>query len=222
MMSLLLGSVAASAILSGGPGGSFTDRQFDPASFSTQTVSNSNKTILNTTGATSRYVVSLFEMAPGDTRKYYWEFHCNPAGTAPTNFNGYQGVVASAQYNSGSLGPTANQHPIAQGSIGWRGNGTVWTSSSQLPGSVPTHGRGSVLMFAFEPSTGKFWIGKDGTWNRNPVTDTPNATSSQPDAGFKVGAQGRELNEGGTLVSLPGELLYPIPAGFVALSADLV
>ena len=220
MMNLLLGSVASSAVLGGG-GGSFTDRQFDPATITVVTASNNNKTIVNPgPTATARYVTSLFVMAPGDARKYYWEFHCNPAGAAPGSFNGYQGVVASAQYNSGSLGPTNNQHPIAQGSIGYRGNGTLWSNSTTLPGNVPAHGRGSKLMFAFEPLTGKLWIGKDGTWDRDPVTQTANATSSQPNTGFKVSAQGREVNEGGTLVSLPAELLYPVPSGFVALSAN--
>jgi hypothetical protein len=101
-------------------------------------------------------------------------------------------------YNSGSIGfagfakpqvAIVTTLPGTTGSFGFRPSNSTWTSYlngtstslTGLSGAVTN----DVLMVAFNPSTGKAWIGKNGTWynSGNPAADT-NPTLSGIDTGI--------------------------------------
>jgi len=186
-----------------------------PAGYS---LSDGNQTAINTSGGTNyqRWVPTAKAIQPWDGRRY-WEVLCAPGGAA--TFDGYFGVVSAAQreeYNSGN-------GPITRGSIGWRGNGTLWSSntitSTQRLTGLPAFGAGDVLMFVLDPSTAQLWIGKNGIWHSNPVNAPATWTAALSPA-FYPQVQGRNPGDGGTLRTLASAFSYPVPPGVLALGAD--
>lgn len=183
------------------------------------TLSDGNQTAINTSGGSNytRWVPTAKAIQPWDGRRY-WEVLCAPGGAA--TFDGYFGVVSAAQreeFNSGNA-------PITRGSIGWRGNGTLWSSntitSSQRLTGLPAFGAGDVLMFVLDPAAAGLWIGKNGLWHSDPISDPATWTAALSPA-FYPQLQGRNPGDGGTLRSLASAFSYPLPPGVLALAADL-
>lgn len=185
------------------------------------TLSDGNQTVINTAGGSDyrRWVPTAKAIRPTDGRRY-WEVHCAPGGAA--SFDGYLGIVSEAMrafYDEG-------WNPISGGSIGWRGNGTLWStnagpssgSTQQLTG-LPGYGAGDVLMFVFDPAAASLWIGKNGIWHADPVSSAPTWTAA-PSAAFYPQIQGRDPGDGGTLRSLPSQFSYPVPPGAQALGYE--
>ena len=182
------------------------------------TLSNDNQTAINTSGGANylRWVPTARAIQPTDGRRY-WEVLCAPGGAAA--FDGYLGVVPAAQreeYNSGT-------NPITLGAIGYRGNGTLWssntaTSAQQLTG-LPPFGAGDVVMFVLDPATARLWIGRNGIWRDDPVTGAATWTAAAA-AAFYPQIQGRNPGDGGTLRSLPSQFSYPVPPGVQALGLE--
>ncbi|TGN62337.1 hypothetical protein E4L95_07065 [Paracoccus liaowanqingii] len=148
--------------------------------------------------------------------KRYWEVECAGEYGANANYNGYMGVASAEQVAQSGAG-----NAIQFGSIGWRGNGDIWSSDSAATGSRklisrPTFGKGAVLMFAFDPATRGLWIGKDGVWANHPDTDAPTYASSAGSVWHPF-VQGRDPNEGGTLRSLPSQFSFPVPTSCIPL-----
>ncbi len=179
------------------------------------TLSNANQTAVNTSGGSNytRWIPTARPILPTDGRRY-WEVLCAPSGAA--SFDGFAGLVSAAQqndFNSGNL-------PILLGSIGWRGNGSLWSSPTISPQqritTLPTYGRGDVLMFIFDPALARLWIGKNGIWFSDPVTGPPVFTGSLSPV-FYPYIHGRNAGDGGTLRSLPSQFSYPVPQGIRAL-----
>lgn len=179
------------------------------------TLSNANQTAINASGGSNytRWIPAARPILPTDGRRY-WEVLCTPTGAA--SFDGFTGLVSAAQreaFNSGNL-------PILLGSIGWRGNGSLWSSPTISPQqritTLPTYGRGDVLMFIFDPALSRIWIGKNGIWHSDPVTGPPVFTGSLSTA-FYPYIHGRNAGDGGTLRSLPSQFAYPVPQGIRAL-----
>jgi hypothetical protein len=179
------------------------------------TLSNANQTAINTSGGSNytRWIPASRAILPTDGRRY-WEVLCAPSGAAA--FDGFTGLVSAAQrdaFNSGNL-------PILLGSIGWRGNGSLWSSATTLQSqrvtSLPPYGRGDVLMFVFDPAFSRIWIGKNGIWHGDPLTAAPVFTGTFSPA-FYPYIHGRNAGEGGTLRSLPSQFAYPVPQGCRAL-----
>lgn len=110
----------------------------------------------------------------------------------------------------------AGSNPITSGAIGWRGNGSLWssntTSAVQRLTNLPAHGAGDVLMFVLDPASASLWIGLNGSWHSDPATEPPVWTTAPAD-GFLPCLQGRSPGDGGTLRSLPDAFTYPVPAG---------
>lgn len=182
------------------------------------TLSDDNQTALNTAGGSDyrRWVPSAQAILPTSGRRY-WEVLCAPGGAA--SFDGYLGVVSAAQREEFDLG----LNPITRGSIGWRGNGTLWSSNTatavqQLTG-LPRFGAGDVLMFVLDPAHARLWIGKNGIWQSDPVSGDPIWTAA-PSAAFYPQIQGRNPGDGGSLRSLPAQFSYPVPSGVLALGQD--
>jgi len=175
------------------------------------TLSDSDQTAINTAGGSDyrRWVPSAKAITPADGRRY-WEVACAPGGA--DSFDGYMGVIPAAQleaYDSGI-------HPITQGAIGWRGDGTLWSSQTasavQRLSGLPSFGAGDVLMFVLDPSDARLWIGKDGVWRDDPVAGAPTWTAGGS-AAFYPYIQGRDPGDGGTLRSLASQFAYPVPFG---------
>ena len=89
------------------------------------TLSNGNQTAINTSGGSNyaRWVPTARAILPTDGRRY-WEVLCPPGGA--TTYDGYMGVVSAAQREEFNAG----LNPITLGSIGWRGTGTLWSSTT--------------------------------------------------------------------------------------------
>jgi hypothetical protein len=179
------------------------------------TLSDGNQTAVNTSGGANylRWVPAEKAIRPWDGRRY-WEVLCVPGGAV--TFDGYMGVVSAAQreeYNAGNS-------PITLGSIGWRGNGTLWSSNTatavqQLTG-LPPFGAGDVLMFTIDPAEARLWIGRNGIWRDDPVSGAATWTAAASTA-FHPQIQGRNPGDGGTLRSLPSQFSYPLPPGVLPL-----
>ena len=182
------------------------------------TLSDSNQTAINTSGGTDyrRWVPSAQAIRPWDGRRY-WEVLCAAGGAA--SFDGYMGVVSEDQreeFNSGN-------NPITLGSIGYRGNGTLWSSNTSSPfqrltGLAP-HGAGDVVMFVLDPGAASLWVGVNGVWRDDPVSGAPTWTAA-PSAAYYPHIQGRDPGDGGTLRSLPSQFSYPVPPGVQALGFE--
>ena len=175
------------------------------------TLSDGNQTAVNTSGGINfqRWVPSAKAILPSDGRRY-WEVLCAASGA--TSFDGYMGVVSAAQREEFNVG----NNPITLGSIGYRGNGSLWSSNNavaeQRLTGLPTFGAGDVLMFALDPATARLWIGRNGVWRDDPVSGAATWTAAQSTA-FYPQVQGRNPGDGGTLRSQPSQFSYPVPPG---------
>lgn len=182
------------------------------------TLSDGNQTAINTTGGSDyrRWVPTEKAILPTDGRRY-WEVLCAQGGAS--SFDGYLGVVSDAQREEFNAG----NNPITLGSIGYRGNGSLWSSNtgsaSQRLSGLPTFGATDVLMFVLDPGTASLWIGVNGVWRDDPVSGPP-TWSVAPSAAFYPQIQGRDPGDGGTLRSLPSQFSYPVPPGTQALGYE--
>ncbi|MBV0891527.1 hypothetical protein KTN05_06610 [Paracoccus sp. Z118] len=147
--------------------------------------------------------------------KRYWEVECSAGLTPTTNYNGYMGIVTEEHRSS-----WGSSNPLNLGSIGYRGDGSIWSTDGSSPGSVRTgmasYRPADVLMFAFDPATRGLWVGKNGVWSNNPDTQSPTYAAGVGSVWYPV-IQGREPNEGGSLRSLASQFSYPIPASCIPL-----
>jgi hypothetical protein len=182
------------------------------------TLSDGNQTAVNTSGGTNyqRWVPTTKAILPSDGRRY-WEVLCAASGAA--SFDGYMGVVSAAQREEFNTG----NNPITLGSIGYRGNGSLWSSdtstASQRITGMPTYGAGDVLMFVLDPAAASLWIGKNGIWRDDPVSGAPTWTAGGS-AAFYPQIQGRNPGDGGTMRSQPSQFSYPVPPGVRALGFE--
>ena len=182
------------------------------------TLSDGNQTAINTAGGSDyrRWVPTEKAILPTDGRRY-WEVLCAPGGAS--SFDGYLGVVSDAQREEFNAG----NNPITLGSIGYRGNGTLWSSNtgsaSQRLSGLPTFGATDVVMFVLDPGNASLWVGMNGVWRDDPVSGAPTWTAA-PSAAFYPQIQGRDPGDGGTLRSLPSQFSYPVPPGTQALGYE--
>jgi hypothetical protein len=144
--------------------------------------------------------------------KWYWEVLILVGG------GGYIGLVSDSQLTEAGFGPD-DADPIFYGSIGWRGDGTIWSSAddsaaTQQASALLTYEDKSKLMFAFDADTGDLWIGVDGVWEDDPETES--ATISVSDAEtWHVGLQCRDGTD--ALWFFPRPIFYNAPSGFSEL-----
>ena len=143
--------------------------------------------------------------------KWYWEIALTNGASEMT---GYLGVVEASWWDNYN----GNDNPLGGGSLGYAGAGTIWGNgtTSQRTG-LETYGAGDVVMLAFTPATGAFWVGVNGVWDRDPETETASATSHTPGAEFRISAQGRNVGDAGILRSFVSQFSYSIPDGFIPI-----
>ncbi|MDR5653900.1 hypothetical protein [Ruixingdingia sedimenti] len=182
------------------------------------TLSDGNQTAINTAGASDyrAWVPTAKAILPTDGRRY-WEILCASGGAV--EFDGYLGIVSDDQREEYDTG----NNPITLGSIGYRGNGTLWSSNtgtaSQRLTGLPPYGAGDVVMFLFDPASAELWVGLNGIWRDDPVSGAPTWTAA-PSAAWFPQIQGRDPGDGGTLRSLPSQFSYPVPPGAQALGYE--
>lgn len=225
MMNALLGSVSYAAMSAGGALPDFEDQSFtlnEALKHSSYTISNSGKTLTNVSGGDDyRHWVPTIQTIPELNQIFYWEVQCLDSG--PTTYNGYLGVASKSQHDSPTLGPLTVNSPISLGSIGYRGNGTIWgIDTTQQASGFPTYGINDTIMFAFNPITKQFWLGKNGVWHRNPETEAASYVANTSNQIWYPYVQGRNTASGGTIKTVPADFLYPVPASAIALGRTLL
>ena len=152
--------------------------------------------------------------------KFYWEFEANPSG--PAQFSGYHGVVSRNQLDDPTRTYDSGNDPFYHGSLVYRGSGDTRGNGAIRKAGTNSYGAGDVVMIAFEPSTGKFWVGLNGTWEDDPTVDPPTRTSDDAGGDFWPVLQAREPGEGGTLRSVASQFSYAVPTGCTALGGEVI
>lgn len=215
-MSLLAATIAQIIRVESGPVETYEEWLLDTTRVSAgYTLSNGNRTVINTSGGADyqRFVPTANGI---ETGKLYWEVECAGGGSS---YNGYVGVVNAARRENYD-----SENAIFGSSIGYRGNGRIWSNGAQQVSGLPTFGAGDIIMICFDIVTGGFWVGKNGTWSHNPDSSAPTYSASAAaslDGPFYPYVQGRDADEGGTLRSIPSQFSYDVPStaeplGFVA------
>jgi hypothetical protein len=176
------------------------------------TISNTRQTLANTSGGDDyQWWVPATDRFPRDAQIYYWEVEC---GGFNGSFNGYIGVVTQEAIDDNN----ETQNPIGVGSVGYRGNGTVWQDGNQRTGNYNPYTSGTIIMLAFQPSTGFFWHGTNGTWGEDPAGATGKYANSPTDTYYPQ-LQTRDAGATVTLKTLTADLTYPVPPNCIALGA---
>jgi len=208
MMSLLLSSVSASALIGVVPP-VILDRVKWTTGVSNYVIDASGTEFTSTTTSGqyftfSEKVMGLNTPSPG-FKGFYWEVEFT--GTATGNHNSYIGVMKSS--NTGLGYPQ---------DLTWRGNGYLYKDGS-YSGSAGIYTNNDRLMFCFNPYTGEMWVGKNGVWVNDPAVDPANITG---DIGTYV-ANGQNRfgsGNGGILHSTDLTCSYGLPSSAVYLAGQ--
>jgi hypothetical protein len=209
MMSLLLSSVSASALLGPvtPPAPSLTPVKL--VADVSYTLTNEDKGFISNTTDGRRWAWSEKilgdQMPKAGFKGFYWEVTFTGASTA--DHNSYIGVM-----KTGSESTFVYPQDITR-----RGNGGKYINGAQN-GTTATFTNADRLMFCFNPYTGEMWYGTNGTWHDDPATAAASSTGSSG-VQFRVEVQSRfGGGSGGTLHSVPEDFAYEIPANAVALA----
>lgn len=169
-------------------------------------LANGNLSIVNNGGKRSTMCF------PANIGKWYWETKLY-GGSPSANFP-IPGIYVSG---AGTYYPGLNG-----GSLGYFQGGDIYYNGS-IVASPGATANGDVVMFAYDATTGKIWVGKNGTWlgsgSPNPATGTSPITTMTTGLEMVAGAY---LNgsASGTININFGQIpfSYTVPAGFVALN----
>jgi len=164
-----------------------------------QTLSNANLT-----GGTTSTLTSLTTQLPN--YKYYWE---------ATGSDYYYGISEIDAVRDSYLGSKANQ-------VGWFNDGSFWVNASNVGTFGPSFSTTDIAMQAYDPATGNYWVGINGTWHGS--GDPENGTNPA----YTVGASIRENMvpannvSSGTASYNFGQMsfIYTKPTGFEALQTN--
>lgn len=176
------------------------------------TFSNGNSTAVNNSTVVSRlnwWAISDRHF-PRDGSIRYWEV---AVGAGQAQYNGYMGVASIDIRDKGNGGAA----PVDLNGIGYRGNGTIWESTTQRVTGLPVWGAGAVLMFAFRATTAELWVGLNGVWSHDPATAAATFKDTTPAHWYFPFIQGRDVNEGGTLRDAAADFTYAVPANATPL-----
>ncbi|MCC6006494.1 MAG: hypothetical protein JJU40_02315 [Rhodobacteraceae bacterium] len=175
------------------------------------TLSEDQQSVVNSSGGPDnrRWVPTARAILPSDGPRY-WEVLCAPGGASP--MEGHLGLVPAPERDAFDAGTD----PVTRGAIGYRGDGTLWSSDSDTPlqrrAGLAPFGAGDVVMFLLHPAHASLWIGVNGAWQDDPASGAPSWTTA-PSPAFHPVIQGRNPGDGGTLRSLPAQFSYPLPPG---------
>jgi hypothetical protein len=158
----------------------------------------------NLTGGTSSTATSLTTQLPD--YQYYWE---------GLGSNYYYGISEIDAVRDNYLGSKANQ-------VGWFNDGSFWVGTSNVGTFGPSFATTDVAMQAYDPATGNYWVGINGTWHGG--GDPENGTNPA----FTVSADFRErmlpasnVSSGTNSYNFGQQpFLFPVPDGFSALQTQ--
>jgi hypothetical protein len=100
--------------------------------------------------------------------KIYWEFYVEAGSVGGSGGGRLGNGIAVPHFNAGN----GNGFYGAGGESAYFQRGTLYDNGNSAVSSFTTPAVGGVQNFAFEPSTGKVWIGVDGTWRNGSATDS--------------------------------------------------
>jgi len=174
---------------------------------SNTTLSNGNLNVLGSTNSTGNNNFSTF--IPSSEK---WYFEVSPANTYSYSYVGVS-LDGNLSTSSNFVGATASSVGIELGT------GAVWRNNSNQGTGGTGVSAGETLMVAFEPSSGKVWAGRNGTWynSGNPAAGT-GQVATIPTVGA-IGPAVSPYSSSGTLSFNFGQraFAYTAPSGFKAL-----
>jgi hypothetical protein len=174
---------------------------------SNTTLSNGNLDVLGSTNSTGNNNFSTF--IPSSEK---WYFEVSPANTYSYSYVGVS-LDGNLSTSSNFVGATASSVGIELGT------GAVWRNNSNQGTGGTGVSAGETLMVAFEPSSGKVWAGRNGTWynSGNPAAGT-GQVATIPTVGA-IGPAVSPYSSSGTLSFNFGQraFAYTAPSGFKAL-----
>lgn len=142
------------------------------------------------------------------TGKYYFEVTIGHTTNVPMTVGLCDSSLSSAGYN------TTNTVNIVVGS----GTQAPLGTNLGVGGAVNTSS--DVLMFAYDTTARKVWLGANGSWYGDPAAGTNGftvGTSSTSSLKMLFGGQnGASTNYNGTIIVGSGTLNYSVPSGFSA------
>ena len=152
---------------------------------------------------------------PITSGKFYWEV--TALATTPNFHHGISTgslVTLGANYLGGTSG-TWGYFPSPYSNAGeWRNAGTnIYTD-------LPRAGTNDVLMFAVDASSGKIWVGLNGTWFKsgNPAGGTSPLSSNLPTDGTPIFPHLMQYDTTGSYINFGQRpFAYTAPSGFKAL-----
>ena len=143
------------------------------------------------------------------TGKFYFEIVMGSqmSGSKPIGIGFVDASTTSAGYND-------TGQKILQG---WTGN--YYPSGASSPAIGTINSTGDIWMLAYDTSTREVWFGANGTWEKNPVTDSGYLIGTSNTSALKLGfssSSGASTTYNGTIITGSGTLNYSVPTGFEA------
>ena len=177
-------------------------------------VTFSSGALTATAGANAyAYTVSPFPCR----QKTYWETYIEVAG------GGAVGMGNVEKYRDHGLGAIGGGTSY---SFGWNTAGNFYYNGSSNPSgslSPSSWTNGDTLMQAYDPATGKYWTGKNGTWDNSGDPGTgANPTWTWPDAATRT-LMSPGVNPYNATYSVnfgQYDYTYTVPTGFDAHKMD--
>ena len=170
-----------------------------------------NGNLINTANSSSNFITYGTIAIDSSFPKIYWEVK-NVVQSADTNYP-LSGIANIADTQTASIWFLTS----GQG-VGYYASGTIYNSGTNL-GSFTAPNTGTV-MFAYDPATGKFWVGTGGVWQNsgNPAAGTGQiATLATTNSWLPVTACSSSGTQSATNFGQQ-PFTYTPPTGFVALN----
>lgn len=208
---LLHSSVSASAV-----GGSVaTDDRFDPAfTSSVHTLSAFDKKLTNATGPyrTDQFGVYKGVLPAAMTDMVYWETKHEETTWVIDAFYALVTAAAKVRFNDNLTNAITYDN-----SFGYMGRGWIYFNNVHVSSGYPSIYNGDIAMFCYQPSTGYFWVGVNGLWDRIPPWSPPSyvlPTIEDRWPAYRPYQAGASIQ----LFTQSSELTYPLPIGAITLA----
>ena len=126
----------------------------------------SNRMVYSGGNQVAKGLISPTLIQPDDP-KIYWEYYVE-TGSVSGDGGRLGNGIAIANFNAGN----GNGYFGAGGESAFFYRGTLYDNGSASVSGFTTAQAGDIQQMAFEPSTGKVWIGVEGTWRNGSGTDS--------------------------------------------------
>ena len=135
----------------------------------------SNRMVYSGGDQVSKGLISTTIIQPDDP-KIYWEYYVE-TGSVSGNGGRLGNGIAIPQFNVGN----GNGFYGAGGESAFRYRGAMYDNGATSVSGFTIAQAGDIQQMAFEPSTGKVWIGVEGTWRNGAGTSGTTLDESNPD-----------------------------------------